>query len=316
MAARSTTPKPAAAPKPETAPVPPPPDQDIPIVDVTDLPILTARQAMVAVMADVQVVAKTQRNEFGGWNFRGIDVTFNAVGPVMRKHGALLTPSVLKVKRSLQRTTQGKETMETLVKVKFSWYGTDGGDPITTKMWGEAMDSSDKGLAQAISAAERTYLINTLVIPTGDSDPDEQSHQRGGAAPAQGGQSSRGGNSRPSRPRTPAPQRETPGQLQARITQLSQGKTNEEIFAAVSTFMGTADPTQWTTEGLSKYVAQLEQERAQRVAPQAAPEEPAQLQQEPLPGESDIEAQERWQREEIAAHERELAEQEQNGAGA
>lgn len=136
---------------------------------------LTAVQAFAAVMADISAVGKDGKFEAGTtrYNFRGIDGVMNAVGPALRRHGVVIVPTVLdaiyrEVETGAKRTLQ----RECTVKVRYRVYGP-AGDFFDGEVYGEALDSSDKGTAKATSVAYRIFLLQALTIPTDEPDPDE-----------------------------------------------------------------------------------------------------------------------------------------------
>lgn len=143
-------------------------------------PLPTAVQAFTAVQAEISAVSKDGRFDSGAtkYNFRGIDGVVNAVGPALRKHGVVIVPTVLdatyrEVEAGSKRTTM----RECTVKVRYRVYGP-GGDFFDGTVYGEALDSSDKGTAKATSVAYRIFLLQSLTIPTMEPDPDESAHQR------------------------------------------------------------------------------------------------------------------------------------------
>lgn len=247
-------------------PVPQLTDEQMP--DIKDGP-LTALQSIHAVMSIVEVVAKTQYNDFAKYNFRGVDAIYNAVGPALRRVGAVVTNDVIKITRKETKTSQGKDTLETVVKLRVRWYGTDGGEPIESIVYGETLENSDKGLAQAISVAMRTYFINLLVIPTGDTDPDAQTTERGAAA-----RSPRARAAAPARGTQPATPRPTIAALQSEIVMRSPGLTVEEVQAKVFDFLGITSGGQVTIEGLQSYLAHLHREKAGALWTEPPAEEP------------------------------------------
>lgn len=142
----------------------------------------SVQQSLAAVMADVQAVRKTDRNQQQGFNFRGIDAVVNAVGPALRKHAVLVLPTVVEftqgtVEVGRNRTPMGHVT----VKVQYTFVGPEG-DTLAATVVGEAMDSGDKAVAKAMSVAFRTALLQSLALPTDEPDPDASSYER--AAPA------------------------------------------------------------------------------------------------------------------------------------
>lgn len=138
---------------------------------------LTVHQALSKVMGDVQAVRKDSKNQAQKFLFRGIDAVLNAVGPALRKHGVTILPEDVEVHRSNGATASGKQTAEVVVKVTYRVYGP-AGDSIHGKVAAEAMDFGDKAIAKAMSVAYRTFLLQSLTIPTDEPDPDGESYER------------------------------------------------------------------------------------------------------------------------------------------
>ena len=143
---------------------------------------VTATESLWGVIQQVTGVSKTGRNENQRYNFRGIDAVMNAVGPALRNVGGFITHKVLDYSYEHGLSANGKPTVDTRVKVRYSWYGTDGGEPIVSEIVAEATDTADKSTAKAMSVAYRTYLIQILCLPTDEKDPDEDYIERGVSA--------------------------------------------------------------------------------------------------------------------------------------
>lgn len=139
---------------------------------------VSAAASIQGVMSRVGVVGKTGTNQQQHYAFRGIDAVINAVGPALREVGGFITPEVLRVKRERGVSKSGTPTVDTFVKVRYSWFGSDGVDPVVSVVEGEATDTSDKSTAKAMSVAFRTFLIQVLCLPTGQPDPDEDFIER------------------------------------------------------------------------------------------------------------------------------------------
>jgi len=138
----------------------------------------TVQQRLIAVMQDVQSVAKTERNQQQGFNFRGIDAVINAVGPAFRKHGVFVLPSVRESEYG--QVTIGKNATQmghVRLLVEFTFTGLDG-DTVSCTVACEAMDSGDKATAKAMSVGLRTALLQVLALPTDEPDPDASSYER------------------------------------------------------------------------------------------------------------------------------------------
>jgi hypothetical protein len=139
---------------------------------------LPIAQALNEIMKAVGAIAKTDRNNAQGFNFRGIDSVVNAVSPQLQKFGVVVVPTVeeydyASVEIGKNRTVMG----HVKVKVTYTFIGA-GGDAIKATVVGEAMDSGDKATAKAMSVAFRTALLQSLSLPTDDIDPDAQSYER------------------------------------------------------------------------------------------------------------------------------------------
>lgn len=142
---------------------------------------MTIQTAMAAVMADVQSVAKSDRNTHQNFSFRGIDAVLNAVGPVLRKHGVVVLPEVLSHTFETVEVGQKRSLMgHVIVHVAYTFVGPEG-DSLRTVVLGEAMDSGDKAVPKAMSVAFRTALLQALALPTDEPDPDASSYERSAA---------------------------------------------------------------------------------------------------------------------------------------
>ena len=139
---------------------------------------LPIAQALNEIMKAVGAIAKTDRNNAQGFNFRGIDSVVNAVSTQLQKFGVIVVPTVeeydyASVEIGKNRTVMG----HVKVKVTYTFIGANG-DAIKATVVGEAMDSGDKATAKAMSVAFRTALLQSLSLPTDDIDPDAQSYER------------------------------------------------------------------------------------------------------------------------------------------
>ncbi len=134
-------------------------------------------QAWAQVMGDVQGIRKSERNSAQGFNFRGIDQVLNTVGPVLRKHGVVVFPIAEDVEQERYTTAKGGVMHSVVVRVRFVVVGPDG-DQFEGVSFGQAADSGDKAVSKAQSVAYRTFLLQSLTVPTDDRDPDADSHVR------------------------------------------------------------------------------------------------------------------------------------------
>jgi len=131
-------------------------------------------------MEMVQAVGKDQRVTEGPvrFNFRGVDAVVQAVGPALRKHGVVFTPShVVSVEHERYTTAKGSLMDGVTVIVDYTIHGP-AGDTIAVAAAGQAADSGDKAVSKAMSVAYRTAILQALCIPTDEPDPDTTTHER------------------------------------------------------------------------------------------------------------------------------------------
>lgn len=135
-------------------------------------------KALSLVMEDVGAVRKAERNSAQNFNFRGIDAVVNAVSPALRKHGVIVFPRLQSVEHSTVVIGQKQTAMgHVRVQVEYIFVASDGSN-LNALVAAEAMDSGDKATAKAMSVAFRTALLQTLCLPTDETDPDAESYER------------------------------------------------------------------------------------------------------------------------------------------
>lgn len=123
-------------------------------------------------------ISKDRKNQMQGYNFRGIDDVYNALAPVVSKHGLVILPRVLSRDLVERQTAKGGAIFYVTVEVEFDFVSSHDGSSHTVKTFGEAMDSADKATNKAMSAAYKYAAFQTFCIPTeGDNDADAHAHQ-------------------------------------------------------------------------------------------------------------------------------------------
>lgn len=137
---------------------------------------MKAQDLIIAVMREVEGLAKRDKNTAQGFNFRGIDSVMNAVGPALRKHGGFIVPRVMGLQHDTVTSKNGGILNVSRLNVDYSVYG-DEGEPIIGAVAAEAFDSGDKATAKAMSVAYRTFLLQLLCLPTDELDPDAHSYE-------------------------------------------------------------------------------------------------------------------------------------------
>lgn len=117
------------------------------------------------VMADVKPVAKKKAESEGvKYKYRGIDDIYNALNPILVKHGVFNTMEVEDRREREYKTASGNVWWNTAMKVKYRFFCEDGSH-IELTAWGEGADSGDKGTSKALSQAHKTVICQLLCLP-------------------------------------------------------------------------------------------------------------------------------------------------------
>lgn len=144
-------------------------------------------KAIAAVTAHMakEGISKDRRNQQQGYNFRGIDDVYNAVGKVIAENQLVIIPRVVKMDREERQTAKGGFLMYTVLTVEFDLVSAKDGSKAMACTIGEAMDSGDKSANKAQSAALKYATMQIFMIPTeGDNDADAVTHEVKGGKPA------------------------------------------------------------------------------------------------------------------------------------
>lgn len=138
-------------------------------------------QSINRVQADLakEGISKDRKNEQQGYRFRGIDDVFNALAPLLSKHGLCVLPRCTSREVVERTTSKGTALFYVTVCAEFDFVCAEDGSRHTVgPMYGEAMDSGDKATNKAMSAAYKYACLQAFSIPTeGDNDADASSHE-------------------------------------------------------------------------------------------------------------------------------------------
>lgn len=130
-------------------------------------------------------IAKDRNNQQQGYKFRGIDDVYNALAPVLSKHGLCILPRIINREMIERATKTGNALFYVTVEAEFDFVATEDGSKHTVRTFGEAMDSADKATNKAMSAAYKYAAFQTFCIPTeGDNDADSSTHDVAAKRPA------------------------------------------------------------------------------------------------------------------------------------
>jgi len=124
-------------------------------------------------------ITKDRTNSQGsGYKFRGIDDVYNAIAPLLSKHGLCILPRVLARTCDERTSKNGGALFYVTVEAEFDFVCAEDGSKHTVKTFGEAMDSGDKATNKAMSAAYKYAAFQAFSIPTeSDNDADSHTHE-------------------------------------------------------------------------------------------------------------------------------------------
>jgi hypothetical protein len=138
-------------------------------------------QAINAVQGALSVegIGKTRKNMQGsGYMFRGIDEVYNALSPLLAKHGLVIIPRMIGRTCEERASKAGGALFYVTVEAEFDFVSAEDGTKHTARTFGEAMDSGDKATNKAMSAAYKYAAFQTFAIPTeGNQDADAETHE-------------------------------------------------------------------------------------------------------------------------------------------
>lgn len=117
-------------------------------------------------------VVKARSNQAQGYKFRGIDDFYSAISDPLARHGVTVVPFMCTMEREEHETKNGSKLHYSLVTVGYRFTAPDGSS-IDAMAAGEGMDSGDKSLTKAFSAAYKTLMTQTFCIRT-DEDKDSE----------------------------------------------------------------------------------------------------------------------------------------------
>jgi hypothetical protein len=191
---------------------------------------LNVYQLIAAVSAEIASagIAKDRKNTQQNYSFRGIDDVYNALAPILAKHGLVILPRIVDRQVTERRAQSGGALFNVVVKAAFDFVSSHDGSKHVVETYGEAMDSGDKATNKAMSAAYKYAAFQAFCIPTeGDNDADQTTHKVEPSAPAQA-QAAKPANGNGSKPANgkpaAAPQRQAAQpQRQAAPTSIPDG---------------------------------------------------------------------------------------------
>ncbi|MES2904387.1 MAG: ERF family protein [Pseudomonadota bacterium] len=137
--------------------------------------VYRAINAITAAMAS-EGIPRAHTNEQDRYSYRSIDDVLGRLAPLLATHRLCVLPRILK-----HRSADGLEVSQGYltrvhVLIAYDLVSSRDGSIHTIKAPGEALDSSDKATAKAMSAAYKSAMLQTFCVPvTGGEDADAKS---------------------------------------------------------------------------------------------------------------------------------------------
>ena len=123
-------------------------------------------------------ISKDQTNAQQGYKFRGIDDVLNTLSPLLAEHKLLILPRMVSRQCEQYKNAKGNPVFHVLLEAEYDFTAVEDGSLKTIKVFGEAMDSSDKATNKAMSAAYKYAVIQAFAIPIeGEMDADSETHE-------------------------------------------------------------------------------------------------------------------------------------------
>ena len=134
-------------------------------------------ESLAAILGERAAVKKDGRNELQNYKFRGIDQLMNVFNPLLAKHKVFVVPTVIDMMREERKNAKGTAIIYSVLTVQYTFYAEDGSF-VTAVVMGEGMDTGDKSVNKAMSAAYKYALFQVFCVPTEDMiDSEIDSHE-------------------------------------------------------------------------------------------------------------------------------------------
>ena len=117
-------------------------------------------------------IAKGRTNSDSGYAYRGIDDIYAALAPLLVRHRVCMLPRMVDRGCDVHRSGNGQLLFATWVRAAFDFVSGIDGSHHSVEVYGEAMDTGDKGTAKAMSVAFKYAAVQSFCIPTGDEEAD------------------------------------------------------------------------------------------------------------------------------------------------
>lgn len=149
----------------------------------------TAQQQFVPQLADrlSKALANAGRleldgnNQFHHYQYPTVAQVRGHANKAMSAAGLGIIPEITQEGRTTRETDKGKVSNVTFVKMAIHVFAPEG--MFTVRWVGESEDMTDKGLAKAVSAGVKSFLVAMMLMPVGEEENDDGEYDAKKSAP-------------------------------------------------------------------------------------------------------------------------------------
>lgn len=139
-------------------------------------------ERMAKALAEVEPATLDGYHAYHKYHYTTIGQIRSLANRALARAGLSVIPSVLAVRRQEITGEKGTTILQTAVEMQFTIVGPEG--RMVVQWYGESDDTSDKGLAKAISAATKSFLLNFLLVPLAEAEEEAEGARGKGAQTA------------------------------------------------------------------------------------------------------------------------------------
>lgn len=136
----------------------------------------TLARKLANVMAEVNRVKKSGRNDFHRYDYATESDLTDAIRGHLAAQGVAILPSVVEVKSEPLASSKRNEILTTAT-LEITLVCAESGEQRVTRWQGQGLDAGDKGFYKAYTGAMKYFLMKTFLISTGD-DPEDDGQQQ------------------------------------------------------------------------------------------------------------------------------------------
>lgn len=137
--------------------------------------VMSLNQRLALVRGEIGRIRKDGNNEFHNYTYMSADQVKAVVGDALQHNGVVFAMSMLGVKSEVIKTKKG-DAMRVICEFEMRFMSTDNPDDRLVLCWfAEGQDSGDKAINKAATAALKYFLVDNLLLASGEQDPDSLS---------------------------------------------------------------------------------------------------------------------------------------------